>query len=510
MQRNTVSIDRQVRNAVYYLSVDVGTTGGKVLLFSEDMELHQIFRRDYPTYRSDSGDQAEHDPEDWWKMCRAGIREVLAAERIGGESVAGIGLSCMTPIVLPVDRTGKALTRAWLWYDRRGASMLPEIHAAFQPGELQELCGSECKEISFLPKLLYLRKTQPEIYREADAFVQANGYLIRRLTGQRCLDTSHGELLHLVEAKSGQYSDRVFSALGLERAKFPDLIGSDRIAGRITPEAAKETGLATGTPVVSGGHDSALSAYAFGMDREGKACLDIGSAANLVMASGSTVACPAADAYRYPEKGKWLFQIYSATIGTSLRWFAQTFCQEELRVAKESGRSVYDILCEEAKQAPAGADGLLFYPCLQGAQQCSRLSGSFRGIRLPQGKECFIRALLEGCAMSVRYNKEQMEQASGIRISELTACGGGSKNDDWLQIFADIMGLPIRTYEITEAAATGAAMLAYAAVTGKNPLRNRRSERTIRPTESGMNHYETVYRRFKDGFEQQIREPEAD
>lgn len=491
---------------MHYLSIDIGTTGGKVLLFSEQMEQKQSYYADYPTYHNGTEEQAEHDPADWWRVCKDGIRAVLTGEGITGDQVAGIGMSCMTPVVLALDGSGQPLTRAWLWYDQRAASMLPAICTAFAPGELEQLCGADCKTNSFLTKLLYLRRTQPQVYAKTAAFLQANGYLIYRLTGQLTLDSSHGELLHLVDCASGGYCDRVFDGLSLDREKFPRLVQANAIAGLVSEAAAAETGLRAGTPVVSGGHDSALAAYTFCLDSEGKACLDIGSAANLVMASSSAVFCPAADVYRYPEPGKWLFQIYSTTIGTALRWFTDAFCPDLKQEAAAQGMSVYDVVCRRAAQAQPGAGGLLFYPCLQGAQQCGQLSGSFRGVRLGHGRNEFIRALLEGCAMSVRYNKEQMERASGLCMMDLVCCGGGSRSPFWLQIFADVLGCPIQVKSVSEAAATGAAILAYSAICGKRPHWAAKTLRTVLPNQEASGFYDQVYARFRDGFERQIAE----
>ena len=485
---------------MYYLSLDIGTTGGKTLLFSQDMQLRQLYQQDYPTHHNSTDDEAEHDPQDWWAFAKHGVSRVLQAEGISGEAVAGIGLSCMTPVLLALDADSRCLTRAWLWYDRRAAKMLPAIERAVPPERMAALCGSTCKEVSFLCKLLHFKSAQPELYAKTAAFVQANGYLVYRMTGRITLDSSHGALLHLVEKESGRYCAELFDTFQISRAKFPPLIPAAAVAGTLTEAAAAELGLSAGTPVVSGGHDSALSAYAFGLDTPGKACLDIGNAANLVMAAPDAVVCPAADVYGYPEGGKWLFQIYSATCGAAFRWYRNTFGPRQ----PQTGVSDYDVLCAEASRSPAGANGLIFLPYFQGAQQCARLQASFRNMALHHTRADFVRAVLEGCAMSVRLNREQMEQAAGFPINTLYACGGGAQNPFWLQIFADVLGVPVTADNIQNAATTGAAMLAYKTVTGKRPTVAGRVQRIIQPLAENRAAYDAAYARFRAAMEQDM------
>lgn len=506
-----------------YIGIDIGTTGGKAAVFSESMELLYVWRRDYPTCLGEGG-RAEQDPEDWWKIAVDGIREALEGAGIPAAEVGGIGLSCMTPVLLPLDANGNPLERAWLWYDARGAAYLDAIQEKLPVEEQIRIAGSACKEVSFLNKLLFYREDMPEKYKATAAFLQPSGYLAYRMTGKTGMDTSHGELTFLVDKEQGDYSRKVFEAFSLDREKFPGIHPVNRIAGKLTPEAARELGLPEGTPVLSGGHDSALSAYALGVCNPGDACLDIGNAANLVMCTEKPVFCPAGDAYRHPLEGKWLFQIYSATIGAAFRWFRDCFGREEMEAAKERGISPYDLLCETAREAAPGAGGLLFLPYLQGAQQSAEASGAFLNIRMGSGRAEFVRGLLEGCAYSVRYNMGQMEEASGIGIEKLTVCGGGSRNRFWLQIFADILQKPLYVSRIQEAAITGAAMLVSRAAReeaedrgmagrsqtgavqepGGDVKKTGAGQERILPDPANAEVYDRGYARFKKAFEGQI------
>lgn len=486
-----------------YIGIDIGTTGGKVAVFSENMEPLWVWRRDYPTYLGEGG-SAEQNPEDWWRVAADGVRTVLDSAGVSKEEVGGVGLSCMTPVLLPLDAEGKPLERAWLWYDARGAACLKEIREKLPVEEQIRIAGSACKEVSFLNKLLFFRENMPEKYGKTAVFLQPSGYLLYRMTGRASMDASHGELLFLVDKERGDYSHEVFETFSLDRDKFPPIHLVDKIAGKLTSDGARKLGLPQGTPVLSGGHDSALSAYALGVLKPGDACLDIGNAANLVMCTEKPVYCPAGDAYRHPREGKWLFQIYSATIGAALRWFRDVFGKEEVRMAEEQGISVYDLLCETAREAAPGSGGLLFLPYLQGAQQSAEASGAFLNIRMGSGRPEFVRALLEGCAYSVRYNMEQMEEASGLRIGKLTVCGGGSKNSLWLQIFADILRKPLQVSRIQEAAIAGAAMLAKRADTGQDPGGNAGADKTVFPNEANGEIYDRGYAEFKKAFEEEI------
>jgi len=492
-----------------YLSIDIGTTGGKVALFSGNMELLCCWRQDYPTYITEEGLGVEQNPEDWWNLVKEGVPRVLAEAGISGEEVNGIGISCMTPVLLPVDREGKPLCRSWLWNDRRGAGYLEQICQRISRDEQIRIVGTVCKEVSFLNKLLFYRDKMPEAYDRTAAFLQASGYLAYRLTGRICMDASHGELLFLTDKMTGDYSRKIFEKFSLNIKKFPPICPVNQVAGFMTKQTAEELGLKSGIPVLSGGHDSALSAYALGAKEAGDACLDLGNAANLIMCTETPVFCPAGDVYRHPD-GKWLFQIYSATIGAAFRWLKDNFGIKEQALETETGISAYDQLCETAKRSIPGANGLLFLPYLLGAQQDSEVSGAFLNIRLMHKWPDFIRALLEGCAYSVRYNMEQMEKAAGMRMEEITVCGGGSKNLFWLQIFADVLNKPLRISRIREAAVTGAAMLVRTVRPADTKEAGRKDKRMtqkelVHPDSGQAVIYELSYQRFREAFEQQMR-----
>lgn len=485
-----------------FISIDIGTTGGKVALFSQDIQLLSCFRKDYPTYYTPNGHQAKQDPNDWWEMAVEGIHKVIDETGTDKSEIAGIGLSCMTPVLLPVDKNGKPLSKAWLWYDRRAAGMAEKVRQKMNDSEFEKITGSVCKDISFLPKLLHFRETEPSCYENTYMFLQANGYLVYQLTGSLCMDRSHGELLLLSDKETGEYSREICNAFAIDEEKLPPIVDSDRAAGRLSAAAAQKTGLPQGIVVVSGGHDSALSAYALGILKQGDACLDIGNAANLVMCTETAISCKAADSYRHPVRGKWLFQIFSATIGAAFRWYKDLFGAAETIIAEKEGVSVYDILCREAAKSPPGANGVIFMPYLQGAQQNIHSSGAFLNLKLGHCRQDMIRALLEGCAMSIRLNMEQMEEASGIGMKEITVCGGGSRNLVWLQIFADVLNRSLVVLPISDAAVTGAAMLVKKEVETDiffHEGENVKSKRVL-PDSRRAEVYNQVYSQFYQAF----------
>ena len=198
-----------------------------------------------------------------------------------------------------------------------------------------------------------------------------------------------------------------------------------------------------------------------------------------------------------------MFQIYSTTVGASLRWYKDLF---DWRGPEDQGEGLsYDLLCEEAARSAPGANGVLYLPYLQGAQQCSAVSGSFRNLRLSTGKGDLTRALLEGCAMSVRYNMDQMEAAAGMRAEEITVAGGGSKSPVWTQIFADILEKPLRVSALKEAALTGAAMLAGKAL-GHSPRTVRAQTGRVLPDGGNRAAYRKIYGEFVKTFMKDIED----
>lgn len=474
------------------LGIDIGTTGCKVALFGENGTVLSHFQKDYSTHHPFPGAN-EHSAQDWWDHACEGIRTVLSDAGADGRQISAIGLSCMAPVLLPLDGNGVPLDHAQIWSDRRGDSYLPEINQTIGPGRMESITGNSVKGGYMLPKLMWLKRNKPDVFQHARHFLQPNGYIALQLTGVYSMDTSVSEVTSMTDIADGQWSREICSAFGVGMDTLPPVIPANGIAGYTRDGLQSICGLPAGIPVVSGGHDSALSAFVLGIEQPGQSCLDIGNASNLIMCIDRPVRHMASDFYRHPLPGGWLFQIYSATTGAAFRWIGQ------ILDPNKQGRVDYNSLCQQAEQSPAGANGLLFLPYLSGSQHRENACGLFYGLRLEHRQEDLIRSVLEGCAYSVRYNMDCMQQISQQDIKTIIVTGGGSANDVWVQIHADILEKPLLVRNVSNAAVMGAAMLARQTVMGKRYDADAilGTGRVVEPYAQNRSHYEDCYERFR-------------
>jgi len=419
---------KRPENEVYLLGIDVGTTAVKSLLYDMNGEIQARASREYPTMHPKPG-WAEHSPHLWWELTKETIREILAKVRSSTKNkIAGIGVSALYPVVLPVDKKGEPLRPAIIWMDTRG-------------GKLHDP----------LPKLLWIKQNEPDILRRTHKFLTANGFINYKLTGQFTVDIT--QALGIGQFKMPEFIDANL---------FPDMHPFSEVIGEVTAEAAHETGLAEGTPVIAGAVDGFSAIVGAGVVKPGRAVEFTGHSLSLSIYTDKP----------YPEvqekglfagggTGFYIVSGYMAAAGGLLRWFRDALGYLELESAKRLGLDSYQIMDLEASKVPPGSGGLIILPYIAG-ERCPIWNANARGVifglYLTHSRAHIIRAILEAVAYGLRHNVEIAEGA-GIRIDELRSTGGGSKSDVWLQIKADVLNKPI--YQVNaEAETLGDAIMA--------------------------------------------------
>jgi xylulokinase len=289
-------------------------------------------------------------------------------------------------------------------------------------------------------------------------------YLRYRLTGGFFSEVSDASGTSMFDVGRREWSKEMLAALDVPREWLPEVTESPVVSARVSANAASETGLLQGTPVVGGGGDQAAQAVGTGVIAEGIVSVTLGT---------SGVVFAASEAYRVEPEGKlhafchavpgaWHLMGVMLSAAGSFRWYRDALGGLERVQAAESGREAYDLLTEAAAEVPPGCEGLLFLPYLSGERTPypdPNARGVFFGLTLRHGKAHLTRAVLEGVAYGLRDSLELME-ALGLSIEQVRASGGGARSRLWRQILADVFGTHIVTVNVTEGAAYGAALLA--------------------------------------------------
>ena len=430
------------------LGVDIGTSSakgvaldhaGRVLARAEVVYAYSVPRRGW----------AEADADVWWSAAREILARLSAA--VAHARVEGVGITGQAPTLLPVDAGGEPLRPAILWLDVRSESEAADLNAQLGPGA-EARSGNRMHAYYLGPKLAWLRRHEPDVYAATSTVLQSHSYPVLRLTGARATDYSSAALCApLYDARARRWSEAGCSAVGVQTRQMPDLAPAHAMAGKVTDEAARETGLPAGTPVVVGGADFAASALAAGVTDPGEACLMLGTSGNLIMPFEAPIFDTRLINAHHVGCDRYL-ALGATLAGAALQWFHATFAPEVALPALDA----------EAAAVPAGAEGARLLPYLQGERTPvwdAAARGAFTGLSMAHGRGHLYRAVLEAVAVSFRHCLEVLRER-GLTLHELIAVNGGARSEIWRQIICDALGVPLEYLPENPGAPAGAALLA--------------------------------------------------
>jgi len=436
-----------------FLGIDVSTTGAKALLIDEQGKVKASATTPL-TRETPKPLWSEQDPHEWWKGTAESVRKALADARTKGEDIAAVGLTGQMHGLVLLDAGRRVLRPAILWNDQRTARECEEIESRFGRQNLIREVGNVALTGFTAPKILWVRNHEPEVYAKAKLVLLPKDYVRLRLTGEAAMDKADGSGTILFELKARDWSKRLLESLDIPREWLPPTHEGPAVTGRVTAEAAAETGLSTGTPVVAGGGDQAAGAVGAGAVRPGVVSLTLGTSGVIFATTDAPLVEPEGrlHAFCHAVPGKWHFMGVTLSAAGSLQWYRDTLA------AKES----FAELVGEAERAPAGSDGLLFLPYLSGERTPypdPLARGGFVGLTLRHTRAHLTRALLEGVAFSMKDCFGLLQGAGLAGVKEVRIAGGGAKGALWRRIVASALGLPMLTVNSTEGAAYGAALL---------------------------------------------------
>ena len=456
--------------AVYLLGIDIGTSSCKVALFEPDGTVAATGGSDYPVSYPRRG-WAEQDPRDWWEgVCRA-IREMIGENGIDPADIAGIGTDGQSWSAIALDREGNVLCPTPIWTDTRSEAVCRETAARLTEEKIFSVCGNPAQPGYTWPKILWYREHRPEVFEKTEKILQSNSYIVYRMTGEITQDLSQGYGLACFDMRKGCWDNETCAELGIPRKFLPDLMPSHRIAGRLTKEAAEQTGLKEGIPVAAGGLDAACGTLGAGVVSPGQTQEQGGQAGGMSICIDRYAADPRLILGFHVVPGRWLLQGGTTGGGGALKWLRETMCPE----------LSFEEMSDLAEKAPAGSGGAVFLPYMAGERSPvwnPEACGVFFGLNFSTTRGQMIRACMEGVAYALRHNLETAE-AAGARAETLRAMGGSANSRVWTQIKADVTGHGIEVPASDTATTLGAAILAGVG-TGVYGSFEEAAERTIR------------------------------
>ncbi len=493
------------------LGVDVGTSSVKAVLLDLRGNVCAVSQADYPLHHLRPA-WVEQNPEDWWQAtCRA-VRETLEKVEHGRERLLGLAVSSQAPTLLPLDSSGRPLRPAMIWMDRRAEAEAVSLTEMLGAQQIYRITGNRPDAFYVAARLLWLRNHEPEILKQTWKFAQVNGYINYRLTGRLTMDPAHAVLLQLRDYATGEWSQALCSACGVDPAQFPEVMEGHRVQGEVAAEAAEATGLKPGTPVMAGNIDSPVAALEAGVTEPGIAVEMTGTSTVVIIPNDRGVTEPALIAIPHALPHIHLLLGAMVSSGGCLRWFRDQFSQSADRSVHEGGPEpspdAYDQLTRQAAGIEPASGGVIFLPYMMGERSPlwhTNARGVFFGLSLATPKAALVRAILEGAAFALRHNVEVAARA-GAEVREMRSVGGCSRSDLWNQIKADVLGMPLLLPRAAVGSPFGAAILAGMGTGAFPDVRKSLSEmvhldRRFEPNPANHEKYTQVYRVFLDIYE---------
>ena len=440
----------------YVLGIDIGTSGTRVLVVDQDSgDVVRTTSSDYACNSPHPGWSEQH-PNDWWSGCCSAIRQALAGGDISGESIATIGFSGQMHGLVLLDERTTVLRPAILWNDQRTEAECEQMHEAIGRSELIRITGKPAMTGFTAPKILWVRNHEPQVYRHARHVLLPKDYVRFRLTGEFSTDVTDASGTSLQDLGTRDWSEAILSKLDLDPHWFPPLAESADVTATVSADAAAETGLRPGTPVVAGAGDQAAGGVGCGIGHGPRVALNLGTSGVIFAGRDRLPHDPsgALHAYCHALPGTWHVMGVMLSAGGSLRWYRDTF--------EGSEAAAYDRIIEGARGVSPGCEGLGFLPYLTGERTPHadpQARGAFVGISTRHGREHFGRAVLEGVLFGLRDGLDLLRQGDQV-IEQVRMTGGGARSEFWRQMAADIFNLPVSMVNVTDGSAYGAALLA--------------------------------------------------
>lgn len=447
------------------MGIDTGTGSTRALLVDEHGVVRASYTEPHAEIAMAQPQWAEQDPGDWWRAAQVAISGALQQANVSGAEVQGIGLSGQMHGLVLLDAENRVIRPALIWCDQRSQPQVDYINETVGRDRVLQYTANPVLTGFTLPKLLWVRQHQPELFERVRKILLPKDYIRFCLTGEFASEVSDASGTSLFDVVHRQWSLDFVSALQLDRAILPSVSESDVVTGTITSHAAKLTGLREGTPVVGGGGDQAAGAVGNGIVEQGIVSCTLGTS-GVVFAHMEEVAYDPGGrvhTFCHAVPNKWHVMGVTQGAGLSLQWFRNQFAPG----------TPYQTLMEEAATASAGSQGLYWLPYLMGERTPhldSSARGGWIGLTARHKRADLIRSLIEGVCYSQRDGLEIIQQL-GVPVRSVRASGGGANSWFWRQLLADILGKQVVTLASQEGSAYGAALIsmagtgAYASIT---------------------------------------------
>ena len=475
-----------------YIGVDLGTSAVKLLLMDEAGKILNIVSREYPVSYPQPG-WSEQNPEDWMRETVAGIH--LLTDGFDVSQVAGIGCGGQMHGLVVLDENDAVLRPAILWNDGRTAEETDYLNTVIGKEKLSEYTANIAFAGFTAPKVLWMKKHEPELFERIAKVMLPKDYINYMLTGIHCTDVSDASGMLLFDVQHKCWSSQMLEICGLSRAQMPAIYESADVVGTLTPQAAQLLGLSETVKVCAGAGDNAAAAVGTGTVGEGGCNISLGTSGTIFISSSSfgVDANNALHSFAHADGGYHLMGCMLSAASCNKWWL------EDILGTDDYNGSQADITDEKL-----GRGHVYFLPYLMGERSPindTNARGTFIGLTMDNTRSDLTQAVLEGVAFAMRDSLE-VARAQGIVIEKSRICGGGAKSRLWRKIFANVCNLELEIIKSEEGPGYGGAMLAAVACGEFASVQDAADSlvevvETVQPDPQITARYETQYQKFR-------------
>ncbi len=423
---------------------DCGTTGTRTIIFDiNGKEISKAYE-EYPIIKQPVG-ISEQDPIIWWNAIKNTCNKAI--KNINIDDIVGISADFHRATFTFIDKNKKILHPALTWMDEREVT---DMKVFLEEGRLRLSSA----------KLMWFKNNKPELFNKIYKVIFPDTYTYMKLCGNDLFitDPTNG-IYGIMNKETLKWDENLAEQYGLPVQIWPELHTPGEIIGELTSEAAKELGINRNIPIILGGGDQQCAALGLGVVNKGQVKITSGTGTFVDYITGDKPIQPVGDVPIFPLphviKGKWIIEGTMPGTGTMYQTYAKNFSQLQIKQCEEKDINIYDILTEEAKEAPPGSNGLLFIPLYIFRK------GTIHGLGWHHTRAHFARAIMESAALSAQMYLNLLEGIVGIKTTEVRSDGGAMNSDLWAQIFADVINKKILIPEVKDGAALGAAILGF-------------------------------------------------
>ena len=444
----------------YILAHDLGTTGDKATLFTTEGQLVASFVESYPCKYS-NGNWAEQDPQDWYAAVCLATKQLT--DTVDPAQIVGLSFSGHMMGSVLLDDKGGLLRSAIIWADQRAVEQVAKLSNTVGDDRFYAISGNRNNPTNSICKIMWSQENDG-LRGKIGKSVNCKDYVIYRLTGYLGTDYSDASGTGAFDLTTFQWSEEILETAGVPLSVMPEARASTDLAGTITAQAARDTGLLEGTPVYCGCGDGTAASVGSGMAQAGQGYISLGTSAWIAYLDDSPCLDPGQRTFNMAGIAKHtVFPLGSMqAAGSSYSWMRDQLCRAEGLDAHRLGTNIYKEINDQIAQVPVGANGVLYMPYLLGERSPwwdASIQGGFLGLKQETTHADLLRAVMEGVSMNLALILNVFRDKRDF--DSLRIIGGGAKDRVWRQILADCLGVRIEKLNILEEGCSlGAAMVA--------------------------------------------------